>query len=1075
MRARKRSFDFVTFGAGLTLVLAVVVSPSCSKEASERAEQATDRGEAPVATEAPPPRLELERPQVFPPLAALPQLYGDRQMPVEESVLAHIEMRDAAAAGWSSEVFADHAEERLTTFFEALVDPDDDGEALASILDDPFEGTTSFVPLETERDFDDGTLIAERGTRYDDELRGREALPEIASQLRASLAPGTPVEVGSTVTSARRAEGSDRYLTRASVRLAQRGAAPLQRDLELDITWNAADPRAPRIVALRLDELVAARSGRALFADVTDALIGGTERYETEILRGVDEYFGRIDRAAGIAFQGMHGLAVGDLDGDGLDDVFVCQQVGLPNQLLIRQLDGTYVDRAREARVDLLEPTRLALIVDLDNDGHQDLVQAVGPSLIVGFNEGDGTFSGFTALRAKNAAHFYSLSAADADGDGWIDLYGGRYSLGGVMKGAPSPYHDADNGASNSFWRNDGARGFVDATEEAGFAVGNSKFTLSSMWEDFDDDGDPDLYVVNDFGRNNLFQNDGEGHFVDVATEASAFDVGAGMGASVADFDLDGDLDLYVTNMWSAPGQRVVEQSERFMPEVGTDVLRWYRKHSSGNTVLANRGDGTFEDVTDRVGASLGYWGWGGMFLDFDNDGYDDLYVPCGQTTREGATYDLESFFWRGVIALSPPEPGLVPEYNDAFTAIHHLVMNENYDWNGREPNVAYLNVKGERFADVSVLTEADSRGDGRCVALTDFDGDGRQDMILKSRTAPRVQMLHNRSTSRAGALTIDLIGVTCNRDAIGAQVRVEVDGRTLRKGVRAGEGYLCQSSKRLHFGLAEARAAERVAVRWPDGSETEYTNVAAGHYVIRQGEAPRAVERDAELASRLAALEHDVPERNPRIVSRLPLVERLPMSPFPLPSSTDPDRTVASFEGAPLVVQLWTSADRSGEYGLAELQAAQGALDAAQAKVVTLSVDDGPYLARARKMATSAGFEEGYADARTRIAYEMPLLETIGSYARVPVPVTLLLDSNGELVSVYVGVPFAEELSTDVANLQRYTQERWATIIGGRLTGQRERRYRQLAKFYRTYGFPELSSFYREFARALRDGTKEE
>jgi hypothetical protein len=198
----------------------------------------------------------------------------------------------------------------------------------------------------------------------------------------------------------------------------------------------------------------------------------------------------------------------------------------------------------------------------------------------------------------------------------------------------PVPYHDATNGPRNLAWRNEGDRRWKEVTTELGLDHNNDKFSYAALWEDLDSDGDLDLYVVNDFGRNNLYRNEG-GRFRDVAREAGADDMAAGMGVAASDLDLDGDVDLYVTNMWSSAGRRVVPQAERFMEGEDAEIHDDYLLHARGNSVLLNNGDGTFEDVTVESGAENGGWAWGAVALDLNNDGLADLYSPNGFLTGE--------------------------------------------------------------------------------------------------------------------------------------------------------------------------------------------------------------------------------------------------------------------------------------------------------------------------------------------------------------------------------------------------------------------------------------------------------
>jgi hypothetical protein len=249
--------------------------------------------------------------------------------------------------------------------------------------------------------------------------------------------------------------------------------------------------------------------------------------------------------------------------------------------------------------------------------------------------ENDGTGK-FTERARASAPSTTSLSAADFDSDGDLDLYCCGYVLPDSANVTPLPYHDANNGRPNTLLRNDGARAgepwsFVDATRESGLDENNRRFSFASSWEDYDDDGDLDCYVANDFGRNNLYRNE-NGHFRDVAAEAGVEDLAAGMGVSWADYDLDGDFDLYVSNMFSSAGERVAYQ-RRFLDGVDEVTRAGFQRHARGNSLFRNRGDGTFEDVSAHAGVTMGRWAWGSIFTELDEDGWPDLFVPNGFVT----------------------------------------------------------------------------------------------------------------------------------------------------------------------------------------------------------------------------------------------------------------------------------------------------------------------------------------------------------------------------------------------------------------------------------------------------------
>ncbi len=370
-----------------------------------------------------------------------------------------------------------------------------------------------------------------------------------------------------------------------------------------------------------------------LFADVTAAVLGANPSYQRQLLVGLEQWSGTLDAALGVSIIGHEGLAVGDVNGDALDDLYVCQPGGLPNLLFVRNADGTATDTSQWAGLDWLDASRSALFVDLDGDGDQDLVVEADPSLFLMENDGQGRF----ALKFEaNAPSTTSLAAADYDLDGDVDLFACAYMLPDEKQRIPIPYHDANNGRPNTFLQND-IEGdqwiFTDVTARVGLDRNNRRYSFSAAWEDYDDDGDPDLYVSNDFGRNNLYRND-DGRFLDVAAEAGVEDMAAGMGVTWSDADLDGHMDLFVANMYSSAGGRLTYQ-RRFQQAAGEEVRESYQRHARGNTLFRNLGDGRFADVSEAAGVTMGRWAWGALFLDLQNDGLPDLVVPNGFVTGE--------------------------------------------------------------------------------------------------------------------------------------------------------------------------------------------------------------------------------------------------------------------------------------------------------------------------------------------------------------------------------------------------------------------------------------------------------
>ena len=215
----------------------------------------------------------------------------------------------------------------------------------------------------------------------------------------------------------------------------------------------------------------------------------------------------------------------------------------------------------------------------------------------------------------------FSDGAADVNGDGWQDVYVASYNRYGTVM--PNSWRRATNGTPNLLFINRGDGTFREAGRDWG--VRDARWSYAAAFADIDENGDQDLYVANDFGENALYLNEG-GRFRDAASELGVLDPGNGMGAAFGDFDNDGDLDLHVTNMSSTAGNRILA---RLMPEARADssVLK---KLAAGNTLFEYRGEAGFVDVSADVGGLSAGWAWGGGFVDFNNDGWEDLYAPNG-------------------------------------------------------------------------------------------------------------------------------------------------------------------------------------------------------------------------------------------------------------------------------------------------------------------------------------------------------------------------------------------------------------------------------------------------------------
>jgi tetratricopeptide (TPR) repeat protein len=577
-------------------------------------------------------------------------------------------------------------------------------------------------------------------------------------------------------------------------------------------------------------EEVVTTAPEPLFHDITAQAFRSVESFHHQLRQGVPYWRAHLDAASGIDVHGHNGVAVGDIDNDGVDEVYVCQPGGLPNRLY-KNHGGIFEDITDKAGVAVLDPTSCALFLDLRNSGHQDLVvlRPDGPLLLL--NQGGGRFThqpGAFHFRTTPQGSFTGMAAADYDRDGRLDLYLCTYSFfrDGSQYRYPTPYYDAQNGPANFLLRNeldaDGSGVFQDVTDATGLNHNNNRFSFAPAWCDYNDDGWPDLFVANDFGRKNLYRNQG-GKFRDVAAEAGVEDIGDGMSAAWFDYNGDGRPDLYVSNMWSDAGQRIVSEKQLQPAEA-------WKRHPKGNSLYRNRGDGTFEETGALEGVEMGRWAWSADGIDFDNDGIPEILVTAGMLTNSSET-DLESFFWRRVAAASPEVARPDAAYENGWNALSRAA-HEKYSEAGRQTNVFYVR-RGGKYYDFSGISGLDCTADSRAFAVTDLDGDGNLDLILKSRLGPQVRVFQNNCGWRHRTIAFRLQGVKSNRDAIGA--RIEVDGKV--KFVAAGSGYLSQHTKVMHFGLGDDETAHLIRITWPSGQRQEFHSLSAGRcYRIEEG-----------------------------------------------------------------------------------------------------------------------------------------------------------------------------------------------------------------------------------------------
>lgn len=439
------------------------------------------------------------------------------------------------------------------------------------------------------------------------------------------------------------------------------------------------------------------------------------------------------------AVQG-YGTAIVDYDNDGLNDLFITARNTLL-RLYKNMGDGTFTNTTYAAGLRYTGEYYQSCWADINNDGQLDLYlgKSGNQKNQLFLNNGDGTFTNISASAGvdhsgKTVANMFS----DVDGDGFIDLY------------LAIPH------APNVLYKNNGDLTFTDVTETSG-AV-DELIAMGAGFFDYDNDGDPDLYLVHDTDQANiLYENDGTGKFKDVSVTSGTNYAGQGMGVDFGDFNNDGFQDIYVTNMWA-------------------------------NVLYKNNGDGTFEDVTTQAGVGDEGMGWGVTWFDHNNDGWEDLFIT-----------------------------------NDAIFL---------------EPqNVLYENQKDGTFAIVSENTVLAGEKASYSVAAGDLDNDGDIDLWVGNPSGSFRSELFINELEAGNYVTLRLAGTQSNQSAIGAKVQVDLGDRLMMKEVRSGTGYAQQNSLELHFGLAEAQVIRKITVSWPSGNVQQFDSVLPNaRYALKEG-----------------------------------------------------------------------------------------------------------------------------------------------------------------------------------------------------------------------------------------------
>jgi tetratricopeptide (TPR) repeat protein len=843
-----------------------------------------------------------------------------------------------------------------------------------------------------------------------------------------------------------------------------------------EISWRHSASGELKVRGWKVLEETRGRSKTPVFVDVAKQAFGGNHSYRSQFLHGTDYWRTVVDGASGIDIYGHNGISVADIDEDGFDELYVCQPAGLPNRLFRNRGDGTFEDITELSGLGVLENTACAIFADFDNSGRQDVivVRANGPLLFR--NLGGGQFRAKPdAFHFENAPRgtFTGAASADYDRDGWLDIYFCLYAFyqGTDQYRYPMPYYDADNGPPNFMMRNNRDGTFGDVTRRCGLDQNNTRFSFCCAWGDYNGDQWPDLYVVNDFGRKNLYRGNGDGTFTDVAPEAGVEDVGAGMSGCWLDFDHDGRQDIYVADMWTAAGLRVSQQ-ENFQRESSKQVRELYRKHAMGNSMFQNSGDGRFGDASARSGTMMGRWAWSSDSWDFNHDGFLDLYLANGMISGEKRE-DLNSFFWRQVVANSPADAKPNHTYEQGWNAINELIRSDG-TWSGFERNVLYLNNGDGTFLDVSGIVGLDCMEDSRTFVLSDFDHDGRQEMMLKNRNGPQLRFYKNIMPDLAPAIAFRLTGKKSNRDAIGACVTVETESGRQTRWLQAGTGFLAQQSKELFFGLGAAKGPIRASIRWPSGLQQNLGELPPNHRVwVEEGMPPSRSEpfvKSSKLPA-VPAAEISAPEVLPVGIETW-LLAPVQAPEFSLPGKDGRLESLSARRGKPVLICFFSASAAGSEDQLRQLNKLNGrwVREGLQLLVIDVDAAQGDN-ERHHQIRFAPNFPILQATQDVIAIYNLLFRSLFDRHRDLTLPTSFLIDEAGNIVKIYQRINGNEQFGEDCKNIPRTDAERIAKALPfpGAETGYGfGRNYLSLGSVLFERGYLEASETF--FRRALQD-----
>lgn len=494
-------------------------------------------------------------------------------------------------------------------------------------------------------------------------------------------------------------------------------------------------------------------------------------------------------------------VSVVDFDGDGWPDIYLTNSGENSKNGLYRNLgDGRFEEVAEKVGLaDLNHPdtgvSMGAVWGDYDNDGYEDvLVYRWGkPQLF--HNDGGKRFTPVESIDLPPWVNANTALWFDYDGDGKLDLFIGGYYDERIdlwhlknTRMMPDSFEYAANGGRKYLFHNLGGGRFEEVSEKLG--INSRRWSLASVAADLRGTGYPDLFIANDYGVSELYQNEGGKRFREAGRESGVgYAPKSGMNAAIGDVLNDGRFAIYVSNI----------------SEEGVLV-------QGNNMWVPGRNGGRYENMANAMGVEMAGWSFGAQFGDLNNDGNLDLYVVNGNVSL-----DRHRTYWYDYSKVAGGNQAIISD------AANWPPLNGR-SLSGYQQKRVWINDGAGSFREVSQMVGVTDTHDGRSVAMADFENRGALDVVVANQNGPA--LLYRNTVDPANRwIELELKGRKSNRSAIGAHVTAFWNGQQQSQEVSGGSGFCAQNQRRLHFGFGKVDRIDKIQIRWPSGKLQTLTN----------------------------------------------------------------------------------------------------------------------------------------------------------------------------------------------------------------------------------------------------------